>query len=332
MIKNIGKLGVGPMSEEIVEAAFVYSEKFGQPLMLIGTKNQVDHDGGYVNNWTTTEYVDYIKKLKAKYPNAKVYICRDHLGPGFKNYDLKDVYKTADSDIENNFDLIHVDFCHYRGDRAELLEESKKLIKYIHSKKPDMLIEVGTDENAGAFLEDADAIEKDMQYFTNIAPLQFFVVQTGSLTKEQNQAGGFNAEFIAKIKERANKYNVGLKEHNGDYIEKSEISKRKGLIDAINVAPQFGVIQTMLTLQKCHTYGIDFTDFLNDAYGSRKWEKWLLKNNPDNKFLCATIAGHYVFSGDAYKKIYEKISRHENFRQAILEEMMKNFNLYLVNL
>jgi hypothetical protein len=299
--------------------------------MLISSKNQIDWDGGYVNRWTTKEYTVYISKLKKQYPKAKVYVCRDHLGPGFKNYDLKDVYQTIDSDIENNFDLIHVDFCHFKGDRQDLLLESKKAIEYIRSQKPDMLLEVGTDENAGAFLEDVDAIEKDMAFFSSVAPLQFFVVQTGSLTKEQNQAGGFNAGFISKIKERSQKYNLGLKEHNGDYIEKSEIGKRKGLIDAINVAPQFGVMQTMLSLQKCHTYGIDFTDFLHEAYQSRKWEKWLNKNTQDNKFLCSVLAGHYIFAGDAYKRIYEKISAHEDFRAVIVAEMEKNFDLYLNN-
>jgi hypothetical protein len=330
-MNNIGKLGVGPMSEEIVEAVFSYSENTGEPLMLIASKNQIDWDGGYVNRWTTKEYVNYVNKIRKQYPKAKVFVCRDHLGPGFKNYDLTDVYKTMDSDIENGFDLIHVDFCHFKGDREELLNESKKAIEYIRSKKPDMLLEVGTDENAGVFLENVEAIEKDMAFFSSIAPLQFFVVQTGSLTKEQNQAGGFNAEFIAKIKERSKKYGVGLKEHNGDYIEKSEIQKRKGLIDAMNVAPQFGVIQTMMTLQKCHTYGIDFTDFLHEAYQSRKWEKWLAKNTADNKFLCSVLAGHYVFASDAYKKLYEKISSHEDFRQEIVKEMGKNFGLYEKN-
>ncbi len=331
-MQNIGKLGVGPMSEEIVEAVFSYSHKHQQPLMLISSKNQIDWDGGYVNNWTTGEYVGYINRLKKKYPKAQIFVCRDHCGPGFKNYDLKDVYKTMDADIENGFDLIHVDFCHYKGDRAQVLEESKKCILYIHSKKPEMMIEAGTDENTGAFLEDLGRIEKDLAFFSSAAPLQFFVVQTGSLVKEQNQAGGFNAEFIAKVKEKANKFNVGLKEHNGDYIEKGEIQKRKGLIDAINVAPQFGVLQTVLTLQKCHTYGIDFSDFLHEAYNSRRWEKWLQKNTPDNKFLCSVIAGHYVFAGEAYKRLYEKITAHEDLRAGIIGEMEKSFEMYLKNL
>jgi D-tagatose-1,6-bisphosphate aldolase subunit GatZ/KbaZ len=331
-MKNIGKLGIGPMSKEVVEAAFCYSQEQNEPLMLIATKNQVDYDGGYVNNWTTKAYMDYVKQLKQKYPKAKISVCRDHLGPGFKNDDLSDVYKTIDADIEYGFDLIHVDYCHYKGSRQQLLEESKKAIEYILKKRPEMLLEVGTDENTGAFLEDVSRIGEDMEFFSKIAPLQFFVVQTGTIVKEVNQAGSFNQKFIEKIKPLADKYNVGIKEHNCDYIEAQNLKERKSLVAAVNVAPQFGVVQTALTLQKAFTYGIDPAEFLKAAYQSGKWQKWLHKSNEHNKFLCSLIAGHYVFAGGAYKKLYEKINRHENFRETVIAEVMKNFDIYIKNL
>src|SRR5690242_5038473 len=124
----ISRIGIGPMSPEIVEAAFRYSSLRRTPLMLIASKNQIDWDGGYVGGWKTTDYMDYVKKMKKKYPRAEIYVCRDHCGPGFKNDDLDDVYKTIDSDIENGFDLIHVDFCHAGKDKAHLLEQSRKVI------------------------------------------------------------------------------------------------------------------------------------------------------------------------------------------------------------
>ncbi len=320
------------MSPEIVEAVFFHAQKQGEPLMLIASKNQIDFDGGYCGNWNTRQYAEFISQMKQKYPKAFVYICRDHCGPGFKNDALEDVYKTIDADIENGFDLIHVDFCHYKGARKELLEESKKAILYIKNQNPKMRLEVGTDENAGVFLEDMEAIEKDMAYFSAIAPLEFFVVQTGSLVKEQNQVGGFNREFITKIKTQAEKYNLGLKEHNCDYLEASEIKKRQGVIDAVNVAPQFGVLQTTLTLQKCLTYGIDFTEFLNEAYLSGKWKKWLYKHTADNNYLCAVLAGHYIFANLSYRKLVEKINKYEDFNQALILELSKNFDVYLNNL
>ncbi len=329
---SIAKLGVGPMSPEIVEAVFSYSHKKGQPLMLIASKNQIDWDGGYCGAWTTAEYAGYIQQMQNKYPKAKVYICRDHCGVGFKNDDLEDVYKTIDADIENSFDLIHVDFCHLKSDYDEILQESKKAIEYILKRKSDMLLEIGTDENTGEFKEDFKRVEAQMNFFTSFAPIQFFVTQTGSLVKEVEQVGNFNRPYIEKTRKLANKYQLSLKEHNCDYLKATDITKRRGLIDAVNVAPQYGVIQTKLTLKKAKAYGISVDDFLNDAYESKKWKKWLYKNDASNKHLCAIIAGHYVFANMPYQKLYKKINQQEDFKQAVIDEVSKNFSLYLGNL
>jgi hypothetical protein len=331
-MQPIAKLGIGPMSPEIVEAVFAYAQTSGQSLMLIASKNQIDWDGGYCGDWNTTQYSAYVKTLKAKYPQAKVYLCRDHLGPGFKNHDLKDVYRTIEFDIANGFDLIHVDFCHYKAPYKEILEESKKTIEYILRQKSDMLIEVGTDENTGAFLKDISKVETEMEFFSKIAPIHFFVCQTGSLVKEMNQVGDFNFSFLGKVRDLADRFKVNLKEHNCDYIEAEELRKRRGLVDAVNVAPQFGVLQTLLLLQKCAVYGIDASEFLNEAYASGKWKKWLHNNKEENKHLCALVSGHYIFAKDTYKKLVEKINRHEDFRGVVVNELAKNFDLYLKNL
>jgi len=334
-MKKISKLGIGPMSPEIIEAVFKYSQEHNEPLMLITSRNQVDWNGGYVNNWTTKQYVEHLDKLRKKFPAAQVYVCRDHCGPGFKDDSLKSVYRTIEADIENGFDLIHIDFCRYKGgkgEKKEILRQSRKAIEYIQKKNPDILIEIGTDENKGEFLKDSFSIEKEIKFFIDIAPIHFFVVQTGSLIKEINQVGKFNYKFIKKIRKIADKYKVNLKEHNADYLDSKRIKRRKGLIDAVNVAPQYGVIQTNLTIQKCLTYGIDFSEFLDKAYKSKRWKKWLYKNNDKNRFLCAIIAGHYVFASSAYKRIYEQINKYEDFKKSIINEIMKNFKLYLNNL
>lgn len=331
-MKAISKFGVGPMSSEIIEAVFRFSEEKNEPLMLIASKNQIDWNEGYVNNWNTKEYMDFVSQLKQKYSGSKVYICRDHCGPGFKDEYLADTYKTIDNDIENGFDLIHIDFSKLQGEYSDILKESKKAIEYIQKIKPEVLIEVGTEENMGDLLTDLSKIEDEMKFFTELAEIQYFVCQTGSLIKEINQRGGFNTEFIKKVKEKANQYNTCLKEHNADYLNSEQIKMRSGLIDAVNIAPQYGVIQTMMTLQKAFVYGIDVNEFLEESYKSRRWEKWLDKNTLDNKLLCSVIAGHYVFSSDAYKKVYDKINKYENFKESIIIEMMNNFKMYYDNL
>lgn len=331
-MNSISKLGIGPMSSEIIESVFRFSEKYNEKLMLIASKNQIDWDGGYVNGWTTSQYMDFIGKMKEKYSNAKVYICRDHCGPGFKNNDLEDVYKTIDADLENGFDLIHIDFCHFRGGHQEKLEESKKAIEYIHQKDSNTLIEVGTDENLGEFLTDMNRIRGDMDYFSKIKNIVFYVCQTGSLIKEINQRGGFNKDFIAELKTIAEEYNFSLKEHNADYLSADKIRLRQGLMGALNIAPQYGVIQTQLTIEKCLIYGIDFSEWLEESYRSQKWKKWLDNNTADNKFLCSVIAGHYNFNTDSYKKIVEQINEMEDFKESVILSCMNNFKMYLDNL
>ncbi|PJA89964.1 MAG: hypothetical protein CO137_01445 [Candidatus Magasanikbacteria bacterium CG_4_9_14_3_um_filter_32_9] len=330
-MKPISKLGIGPMSQEIIEAVYRYSENNSEPLMLIASKNQIDWSGGYVNDWTTRQFAEYCNVLKKKYPKAKVYLCRDHCGPGFKNDDINDVYKTINDDLDNGFEVIHIDFCHYKGVYEERLAESKKAIEHILKKKPGTIIEIGTDENKGDFLTNIKHVDSEMEFFKKVAPIHFFVCQTGSLIKEVNQAGAFNTEFLKKIKDLSVKYDFCLKEHNADYLDSRSVAMRKGIIDAVNVAPQYGIIQTTLTLSKCYAYGINVDDYLEDAYMSGKWKKWLKKNDQNNKYLCSVIAGHYNFAKDSYKKIYKEINKYEDFRETIIKEIMNNIDIYIKN-
>lgn len=332
--KAISKLGIGPLSEEIIEAVFRFSFENKTPLMLITSKNQIDWDRGYVNNWNTREYLNFVNSMKQKYSGSRVYVCRDHCGPGFKgNFDLDDVYRTIEDDIKYNFDLIHVDFCHHKGTYKQILKESKRAIEYIKKLAPEILIEIGTEENTEKNIMNLEKVKKELAFFASFFKPYFYVPRTGSLVKEIGQHGSFKKDYVIKLKKLADKYDVFIKEHNGDYLMSEEIKSRKGIVDALNVAPQYGIIQTKLTLQKCATYGIDYSDFLELSYKSNKWRKWLnKKNNSSNKYLCAIIAGHYNFTSNDYKKIYKRIQFHENFRETIILEMMKNFKIYTNNL
>jgi len=324
-------LGVGPMSPEVVEAVFRYSNYHRKELMIIASKNQVDYNGGYVNRWSTVEFMRYINRMKEEYPNAVVYICRDHCGPGFNGIDdLKDTRKTIEADIENGFDLIHIDFCHFKGSKDQQLKESKKAIEYCLKLNPDIILEVGTDENAGTNynLPNIEEIKKEIDFFKGFCDPEFFVVQTGSLVKEINQVGSYNKQFVQNIAEVLRENNMKLKEHNADYLSQEGVSLRSGMVDAMNIAPQLGVIQTKLTIQKCLTYGINFDDFLNEAYGGKKWKKWLHTNTPDNKFLCSVVAGHYHFSSESYKNIIKQLKGREDIQDSIISSVMDTIGCY----
>jgi len=325
------ELGIGPMSEEIIEAVFRVSHYQRRPLMLIPSKNQVDHKGGYVNNWTTKQFMDFIRQMRSTYSHSSVKICRDHCGPGFNgNHDLEDTYSSIRSDIENGFDLIHIDFCHFQGSKEERFAASRKAVELCLHLNPAIELEIGTDENEGVNFSFANLheLEEEIDFFKMFCHPRFYVVQTGTLVKEINQVGNFNAEFIGKVRELLHSKGLKLKEHNADYLSKEEITARRGKVDAMNIAPQLGAIQTMLILKKCLMYGISFNGFIDDAYSSGKWKKWLQDNGPENKFLCACIAGHYCFSREPYQKILRQLEQREDIRESIINEITEVINHY----
>ena len=332
MANNItARFGIGPMSSETIEAVYRFSNFNRKQVMLIASKNQIDHSGGYVNGWTTEEYVDFTKSLNNKYNNSDVLLCRDHCGPGFNGeYVLKDTYQTIEVDIKNGFDLIHIDFCHHKGTNDEKLEESKKAIEFCKKLNEDILIEIGTDENLGdnfAFNSLSD-IEKEIDYFTSFCNPDFFVVQTGSWVMEINQAGNFNEDFSREVSSLIHSKGLKFKEHNADYLTSKEIAKRKGIADAMNIAPQYGVIQTGIILNKCLAYGIDYSPWAELVYKGNKWKKWLKDSTPDDKFLCVNIAGHYHFNSDEYRNIYDQISKHEDIKEVLIESLMEVIEHY----
>ncbi len=326
------KLGIGPMSSEIIESIFRTSHFLRTQLMIIASKNQIDHSGGYVNKWTTKQFMEFIREMKARYPHSDVKICRDHCGPGFNgNHNLEDVYATIKADIENGFDLIHIDFCNFKGSKEEMFAESKKAVEYCLSLNPNIMLEIGTDENAGTNFGamNLHEIEHEIDLFLQFCKPEFYVVQTGSLVMEINQVGNFNREFIKKISSVLKEKGLKMKEHNADYLSSEEISLREGIVDAMNIAPQLGVVQTMIVLSKCRIYGIDSEDFLKEVFEGGKWKKWMYKNTQENKMLCCLIAGHYHFKGENYKKIISELEKREDIKETIINQMTDLISHYV---
>ena len=62
--KNCTLLGVGPMSLNCVDMVIEIANEYSIPIMLIARRRQVDSErmqGGYVNNWTTENFAQYVK-------------------------------------------------------------------------------------------------------------------------------------------------------------------------------------------------------------------------------------------------------------------------------
>lgn len=323
------KLGFGPMSFEIVRALCQHSQNNQQPLMIIASRNQVDDQSGYV--MTTKE----LSQLVSKYDRNYTILCRDHCGPYFldseKNLSeaqaISATKRTIAKDIEQGFDLIHIDTsrCEHGYKTAE------DLIKFCLDLNPDIMFEFGTEENIGV-VAGIEKYKNDVSFAKQFPNMKFVVAQTGSLTKEDKQCGTFNSEIVQSLVEYANNAGVKLKEHNADYLTAQGIKLRKQAgVHALNIAPQLGVIQTRYIKSCCQTYGLDieWRQFANTVLKSGKWKKWMLTDDDDLK---VDVAGHYLFQHDDYKRITFELSQKVDWESKLYNELEYVFTLYETNL
>ena len=70
------KFFVGPVSKNVVDAVIDFYNETKQPIGFIPSRRQIDYNGGYVNNWNTISFTEYVET------NAPgIVIQRDHGGP-----------------------------------------------------------------------------------------------------------------------------------------------------------------------------------------------------------------------------------------------------------
>lgn len=321
------KLGLGPMSHAVNDTLARYARDNQQPLMMIASRNQVDAASGYV--MTTQELAEQVKPLRSEY----LMLCRDHCGPYFldveKNLSLRDAVeatkRTIAGDIENGFDLIHIDTSRC-DDPYRVADE---LFSFCLNLNPNIRFEFGTEENVGV----AAGIKKyqeDVKFASQFPNMDFVVAQTGSLTMEDRQVGSFDVAMVKKLVGFADAAGVKLKEHNADYLTAEQIALRKSAgVHACNIAPQLGVLQTKIVLQLAAEHDIDTSEFCHTVLESGKWNKWIIDGNDTVKI---NVAGHYCFNSDAYKRLEDKLSWHCDIGKAIRSTITDCLNLYYTNL
>jgi len=322
------KLGCGPMSVRINDILARYARDRQKPLMIIASRNQVDADSGYV--MTTKQLAEQIAPLRSEY----LWLCRDHCGPYFldaeKGLPLRQVVeatkKTIANDIENGFDLIHIDTsrCESAGYRV-----ADQLFGFCLKLNPNIKFEFGTEENVGT----AASIERyrtDVRFARQFPNMTFVVAQTGSLTMEDRQMGSFDVAMVQKLAQIADVGRVKLKEHNADYLTAEQIKLRpQAGVHACNIAPQLGVYQTQVVLNLAKWKDVDTTAFRNLVLNGNKWAKWMLSDVDGVKTL---VAGHYHFNSNEYRQLEAELSKHCDLDLEITNAITDCLDLYYTNL
>ena len=328
-MKNIFKLGFGPMSIDIVKSISSYSLKRNYPLMIIASRNQIDVDSGYVMN------TQDLQMAVSFYKNNNLLICRDHCGPYFLDSEkslterqaIEATKKTIAKDIEQGFDLIHIDTSRCSSGYVT----AEELIKFCLDLNKNIFFEFGTEENIGV----AAGIQKykdDVAFAKQFKNMKIVVAQTGSLDVENRQGGSFDFDAVTELVDFANNAGVGLKEHNADYLTAEQIQLRKSAgVHAMNIAPQLGVIQTILIKKLCNDYNLlaDWDEFSNEVLKSEKWKKWNIDSNSEGKVV---MAGHYLFQHPSYFNLIKKLDHIVNWRKLLDDEIFNLIDLYKNNL
>jgi len=284
------KYFIGPMSKNIVDAITEFCEETNHKIGLIPSRRQVEWNGGYVNNWTTEEFSKYTNLTKQ----------RDHSGPGQGTYD-DDGYESLKYDCQY-LDLIHIDPWKKHPVFGSGLQETIRMIEFCYKLNPNIQYEVGTEEAIRRF-EPYELADLMHQLQHQLSPevykqIKYLVIQSGTSLKGTDQTGTYDVNRLKEMIDICKQFNILSKEHNGDYIPVSIIKEKFNLgLDAINIAPEFGVIETQTYLDNIEDNKL-FDRFWQICYDSRKWEKWV---NPGfdpylNKKELIKICGHYVLS------------------------------------
>lgn len=364
-------LGIGPMSKNCVDVVIDLVNSYNIPVMFIASRRQIESKQlgcGYVNNWSTEEFSKYVHEYDK---NNNILLCRDHGGPyqneneNKQNLSYDEIMNKAKEsfrvDIESNFEIIHIDptenlisdltIDEMLGRICELYDFCYSVARK-HDKQISIEISLGKEDGGiSSFSEIEYGINK-LETFCNSRNLPlplFMVIKTGNHVLETKNIGiledivdGRGLEEEMEIKKMINFCNgkkIMVKEHNGDYLTDHTIRYHPKIgIHAINVAPEFGVIETKAIISWLEKNNLNnFKDkFLEISYNSKKWEKWMLPNSSTTKIDKAIISGHYVFSSlkfiELKKSILEKIPNPDNFDNYLKSEIRKSILRYLKNL
>ena len=294
------KFYIGPMSKEIVDVILNQDDtKFA----FIPSRRQVEFNGGYVNNWSTKTFAEYVKSK-----NQNFIICRDHAGANQGQF-KDDGFESLTYDAQF-FDMIHIDPWKF----TKVIEDGIKLtvdyIEFANKLNKNLRFEIATEESIFSF----DPVTLD--YFVDnvrkklgdkFETISHLVIQSGTKLLGNNQIGDYSKDKLIEQIKVSKKYDLISKEHNGDYIDPYIIKEKFEFgLDCINIAPEFGYLQTCAILDNISQEKKEL--FFNLCYASNRWKNWVNENfDPyQNKEELIKICGHYVFSNDKFKEeIYD---------------------------
>jgi len=314
------KLFIGPMTKNVVDTIIKFCENEGENIGLIPSRRQVECYGGYVNNWTTEKFAVYVKQ------RSPLILQRDHGGMGQGDCPARTSFTY---DACSGFDLIHIDPWKIFTDIESAAAETAANMRFINNINSDCKFEVGTEEAIRKY--EVEELEQLLSILKKTEPalfdkIVFVVIQSGTGIQGTQNIGTFDKQRCIDMIALCEKYGVSSKEHNGDYLTVKEISKRFDLgLSAINIAPEFGVLETKCILEAIETEE-QFDMFFDLCHKSNRWQKWLPEDfelTNENKRDIVMVSGHYVYSSDQFVELKQQLKDIDNKIQNTIYKRLK---------
>jgi hypothetical protein len=300
------KYYIGPMSQNVVDCVIKHGQK--HLIGLIPSRRQVDFSGGYVNGWNTEIFSSYVKKK-----NSSVLLCRDH-GGAEQGQVSDDGNKSFETDAQY-LDLIHIDPFRVSETIYQAAEKTGNMIEKLFEINPNIMYEVGTEE--AIFKYEPEHLNWMLGYLRirlrveQFNQIKYAVVQSGTRLDlaTRTNTGNYNNTRLEKFIKVVKNFDLLSKEHNGDYLTDSfdvEVRFASGL-DAINIAPEYGQIESEFYLEMCKKDSALFEQLYEICYNSGKWKKWIPDVSRVSKSQIIMTCCHYILSD---KSFIENIKSH----------------------
>jgi hypothetical protein len=298
------KFFIGPMTQNVIDAVIEVANETNETFGFITSRRQIDYTGGYVG-YNTRNFIKYVKSK-----TNNVLLCRDHggIGQGELLTATPHIYNDNTSfkcDAAWCMDIIHIDPWKFYYDWNNGFMETFNNIILINSLNYLVKFEIGTEEAIRAFNDEEfykllyqlkyelgnDIFKKNIKYA---------VIQSGTRLQGTKNIGHFNIERLKSMNAICKEFDILSKEHNGDYLTDEELKIRfdNGL-DAINIAPEFGVIETGVLMNNVKN-DEDFEKIYDICMNGGKWKKWIpeiyhVKRHLDksSRQHLIEICGHY---------------------------------------
>ena len=322
----------GVMSKNQVDTIISHSLKYpNQEITFIPSRRQVEYNGGYVNNWTTSEFSTYIKSK-----NKNIKIERDHGGPG-QGLTEDDGYISLEEDCKY-FDIIHIDPWKKYPNLIDGIIWTINMINFCYARNPKLEYEIGTEEAIRAYTVEElntfiSAVKRNLP--DNIfGRIKYCVIQCGNSLLNGSNNGHFDEPKLIEMLSLVKRYNLIAKEHNGDWVAMDIINRKASLgLTCINIAPEFGMIESKRILSAFKANSEHYEKMYSLCFDSGKWKKWVSSDFDFTmmKDQLILITGHYVFSNEEFmeiKKCYPDIDAEIN--DCLLNKIYELNNIFTI--